>query len=859
MNSNSSEVAHYGSDDYFLYKFCIKFNKTHLFCGVHETLVKDPVSPISCECGPFCRSCIEPVLNTPQRYCPDCSVPLQFESMPPPIDVECQSDLDHLLSLNVYPLTDVIGHVPSIKEEHKGHLNLDSSDSPIPVIWKRSSLSNGFHRHAFVSKQAASVMPGENINIVKCYGVTTNPEGIILEPSDCTLQERLDAGRPLTNQEKLSIMIDIAKGLRSVFYLYLTHSKLNTVNIELTGSGDSISAKISDFENTAANAATMRPQDIARLMSEPFFLAPEILTAKQGTKLASTPAADVFSLGVLFACLLEEEGSKKRNDAPQVIRSARMEINGKSLIEPQNTVFKSLLTAMLDTDPNRRPTLDYIITTLSKIQQDGGFSTSTLPPSCQIQPLPSNLSESQWNDFKRNSLDDMEKLATVIENLYYGTYPGARKPDNNAFVLYFNTALTNSLHHVKPVLNYYIGACYLGGFGVAFDGVRAVQFFEEGTKLKDKMSMLGLAVCHHRKFLRGCNCLAFQYYMGASDLHIIALHEVIQFYDYGLRDPSDGLEESSREKYKNLMTNQSFIDSCFNKSFVASDVVCNPFETLLVARFFQDGIGRAKNFSKAHIFYEKLENSLFGEGLYQRGIYALRGLVSQPNKQLTMQLFEDAIIAGSTTALGALGSLHLSCEKNLKKAFSLFSQGAARNDVYAIYHLAMYHLDYIPDGKSKSFKEAYRQVKRGATLAHPGSLRLFGLCHLRGIGIEKDLQDAELLLHQASRRRDYQAMFHLYELYLEKGDPMMASSFLRNAYDAGVPDAVYVNALSLEKQGELEAAYNEYRRNVTHSHVDSVRKVIEFMEKKKGGAVKNNSELAALKGYLPPSSGCTIL
>ncbi|MGC2638208.1 MAG: protein kinase [Acidobacteriaceae bacterium] len=120
-----------------------------------------------------------------------------------------------------------------------------------------------------------------------------------------TLAKRLEQGGPVTEQEALSIALDICEGLRLIHQQGIVHRDLKSPNVMLCTRGGAQRAILMDFglafdgaRDVAASDQTtvsMAATAAGVIMGTPDYMSPEQFGGSQ-----VTPASDIYSLGVVL-------------------------------------------------------------------------------------------------------------------------------------------------------------------------------------------------------------------------------------------------------------------------------------------------------------------------------------------------------------------------------------------------------------------------------------------------------------------------------------------------------------------------------------------------------------------------------
>ncbi|MEV0270040.1 serine/threonine-protein kinase [Hamadaea sp. NPDC050747] len=255
---------------------------------------------------------------------------------------------------------------------------LDSSLAADPTLWQATL------REA----RAIARIAHPNVAQVHDYGEVPTSTGhvpyLVMEfVEGVTLADRLRSG-PLPPPEAAAIAAQVASGLAEAHRLGVVHRDVKPGNIMLTAAG----VKILDFG--IATLANGRDSDGGRLIGTPTYTAPERL--RPG---AATPAADVYSLGVVLYEMLTGRPPRAYADWQETFAAAPAEIPPIDRVPPR---LAALTTACLSADPNRRPTASALAAALPTALGSGPAPTAyaagvarptAAPPPTMVAALPS--------------------------------------------------------------------------------------------------------------------------------------------------------------------------------------------------------------------------------------------------------------------------------------------------------------------------------------------------------------------------------------------------------------------------------------------------------------------------------------
>jgi len=188
-------------------------------------------------------------------------------------------------------------------------------------------------------------------NLVEFIGaVPDHPAIIIIEMMDCTLRLALSNGSATLNQIH-PICIDVAQGLAYLHGIQpnpIIHRDVSAPNVLLKAVATGWIAKLSDLGSAQfANVArTLAPGCV-------LYAAPEVL--QSNSALHQTIKMDVFSFGVLLIEILTRE--MPTGTITELITAIR----------PSWPRFLPLIQCCTNSNPNNRPTMGEVITTLNTI------------------------------------------------------------------------------------------------------------------------------------------------------------------------------------------------------------------------------------------------------------------------------------------------------------------------------------------------------------------------------------------------------------------------------------------------------------------------------------------------------------
>ena len=206
-------------------------------------------------------------------------------------------------------------------------------------------------------------------NIVQFYGVHFIPDSsrnvrplMIMEKMETNLSTLLESHPSIPNAVKLSILLDVSLGLR---YLHgqqpaVVHCNLTSNNVLLTSQ---LQAKIGDVEaiQIIGYEKQLKKKSVQQYIA---FMAPEIrmdLHKKlSSAELVCHPSVDVFSYGaVVLHTITQQWPEQSVDDGDTVTTQTEVQRHQSQLNQTAMRIksLKSLITACLDNDPRKRPTI----------------------------------------------------------------------------------------------------------------------------------------------------------------------------------------------------------------------------------------------------------------------------------------------------------------------------------------------------------------------------------------------------------------------------------------------------------------------------------------------------------------------
>ncbi|KAL0221455.1 hypothetical protein RCL1_001309 [Eukaryota sp. TZLM3-RCL] len=309
---------------------------TSKVCPLHLGLFQNAVS-LPCHHS-FCRSCIQQHLAS-KNECPVCSNPIPNSSVVyNKVEIECSlSDLPVVQYID----SNQINVIQELPPTHSFHL-LKVSHQNQELVWKQ--MKSGSQDMVKTLSNQFSLLQALDFpkDIVKVYGVTQSPPGLLIEQLSCSLQDKFNSGYSITRKEVGLIIKSLMNGVGSLHAHGIGHCNITADNVMLNEIyGQITAAKVSIPERRSVSE---RSQPITKTT----YSAPE-LSSTHCTKPRNSLSIDVYALGVLFTGLI------LNRDSQLVIPTA--ESHSQQCLENLGVSGKLylLLSRMLNPTPIKRP------------------------------------------------------------------------------------------------------------------------------------------------------------------------------------------------------------------------------------------------------------------------------------------------------------------------------------------------------------------------------------------------------------------------------------------------------------------------------------------------------------------------
>jgi len=177
---------------------------------------------------------------------------------------------------------------------------------------------------------------------------------------------------------------------------------------------------------------------------------------------------------------------------------------------------------------------------------------------------------------------------------------------------------------------------------------------------------------------------------------------------------------------------------------------------LTLGQFYEQGVGIARNYSKALEWYEKAAKAGQAEGFYNLGVCYEIGMGAAADAAKALQNFQRAADMGLPIAMNKLASMFISgngAARDTAKGISWLDKAANAGVAAAANDLGAIHLAGLL-GQKKDEKKALSMFMKAADLGNLEAIRNVAAMHKDGIGTRADPALA-YLWYSIARRGGY--------------------------------------------------------------------------------------------------------
>ncbi len=214
----------------------------------------------------------------------------------------------------------------------------------LPHIADDPALQQRFEREVLLAREVSHSNLCPIYDIFRCAQPPPNFLFLTMKllPGE-TLAARLRGPTPISTEERLAILKQMAAGLAAIHAAGITHRDIKPSNIMLEGSGSDVRLCITDFGLARTYEAEPSVSGTGAVAGTPDYMAPELYMGRPPSQ-----ATDLFAFGVVLHQVFTGQKPTLAPDSSSVIVSPRLSSSGV----PSFCV--RLIVECLDRDPTRR-------------------------------------------------------------------------------------------------------------------------------------------------------------------------------------------------------------------------------------------------------------------------------------------------------------------------------------------------------------------------------------------------------------------------------------------------------------------------------------------------------------------------
>ena len=374
------------------------------------------------------------------------------------------------------------------------------------------------------------------------------------------------------------------------------------------------------------------------------------------------------------------------------------------------------------------------------------------------------------------SVENLEKIAKAgndnaqlaIGKCYFDGVGGVKRNYKKAFK-YFVMACDNG--NASAYFN--VGLCYDGGYGVAQNVNKAIEYYNKAAEMDVPEAMNKMAVIAEQK---GDYAVALKNLRKLALLgNPVCMRKVATMLLNGLGTPAseteiiDMLTAAAQKGDRRAQVHLADCyqrgqgvpvnyDEMFNWLLLAAQE-SDPEAQTKLAYCYQKGYGTVKNTDVAFSWYQLAAKSDYAPALASLGDCYRDGYGTAANPALAVECYKKAADKGDTIGQYRMGTAYLTgyvLKQSPEEAFKCFS-AAAKQD----FPPALYQLGYLYErgmGTTPQPENAFACYQKAAALREPEAMLKLGLCYLNGVGTPKDKGLARKWLAEAARQGSQTAL-----------------------------------------------------------------------------------------------------
>lgn len=453
-----------------------------------------------------------------------------------------------------------------------------------------------------------------------------------------------------------------------------------------------------------------------------------------------------------------------------------------------------------------------------------------------------------------------------------GYYSDPKNAGYNPVFAYDNYLLSAQLGSSEGC--YKLGLCLSSGFGCEKDPSLAYELFKRGAECDDADCICALGICYEQGL--GCKTdysVATELYLKATALgHAAAINNLggMYFYGHGVEQDKEKAISLYRQAaalghanaecrlalcYENGTVLPKDLSLAFNYYKSAAEKK-NTLALYKLALCYDNGWGTEQNFAKAYKCYEKAAKLGHTDAMYEAGKMALGGRGTKKNLSIAYKMFNMAKDALPRAEFELANCLFegLGTVRNRAAAYSHYLSALERDPKIAgaAYRLGICKLKGL--GCEKDLQSAYEYFTLGASLGSTDAAYMKGECEYFGVGTSTDLHQAAESFTASLENTQIEPEFTVPSLInlglcYERGtgvsrDVHTALKLYKKAAEFGDPNAMYrVGHLmfsSPELKNESSSARIYILRAARKNHLSAMLTMGLFSES--GNGVQKNRE-----------------
>jgi len=238
------------------------------------------------------------------------------------------------------------------------------------ILWNGASAEEQKRMKRSFLNECINCIRIQHPNVVQTIGVyfptlDTDLPWLVMELMDTSLTRFL-ANKPRNTvalNTKVSILIDISKGLWYLHSQNILHRDLSSNNILLT---KDLVAKVADLgvSKVVKQTKHIQKQNLTQIPGTPVFMPPEVLTSQQYDQ-----SGDVFSLGCVACHVMSHQWPepKYQLDPHSMFTQTEVEKREEYLQFCTPPALKKLVEQCLDNEQSKRPDISKVRKKLNKV------------------------------------------------------------------------------------------------------------------------------------------------------------------------------------------------------------------------------------------------------------------------------------------------------------------------------------------------------------------------------------------------------------------------------------------------------------------------------------------------------------